>query len=196
MPRRTASTGSGFQALPYGSFDFRVDANFPDDSKHPFGKALLGNFNSYSESQVRTRPAGVAVNVDWYVQDSWRVNRKLTLELGLRSAYFSHWWGWHGTSTSFSLERYNASKTPVMCQPALVNGARVAVNPLTAETASSVLLLGPAFVPGSGDPGNGSLTSADTSYPKDFIQNVRQLPSRGLALHMTSSETAGPQSAA
>lgn len=167
------TTGTGFQTLPYGSFSFNVDATNPNDSRHPFANALLGNFLQYSESQVRTRPAGVAVNIDWYAQDSWKVTKRLTLELGLRVAYFTPWYGWHGTSTSFSLERYDPKRAPILFEPVLVNGVRSARNPLNGQILSAALI--GSFVPGTGDPGVGTLTSADKNYPRGFYENAGEL---------------------
>jgi len=167
------STGTGFQSLPYGSFSFNADTTNPNDARHPFANALLGNFQNYSESQVRTRPAGVAINVDWYVQDSWKVNKRLTLELGMRVAYFTPWWGWHGTSTSFAPERYDRSKAPLLYQPVISNGVRSARNPVNGQILP-VAFIG-AFVPGTGDPGNGTVTSADKNYPRGFYENAGEL---------------------
>src|SRR5918912_699096 len=101
------TTGSGFGTTPTGSFSFNVDVNNPNDTRHPFANALLGNFTQYSESQYRTRPAGVSINVDWFVQDTWRVSRRLTLELGVRTAYYTPWYHWHGFATDFAVERFD-----------------------------------------------------------------------------------------
>ena len=175
------TTGSGFQTLPMGSLSFNVDANNPNDSRHPFANAQLGNFTSYSESTDRTRPAGTSINIDWYIQDSWRVKKNLTLEIGMRVAYYTPWYAWHGFATGFALDRFDRSKAPVLFQPACLGATpcsgvnRVARNPLTGATTFGALLGGPAFVPGTGDPANGSVTAKDPNYPKGFIQNNGEL---------------------
>ena len=67
----------------------------------------------------------------------------------------------------------------------------MAINPLTRRNRIGGAAPRSRVVPGAGDPGNGSLTSASTSYPKGFIQNVRQLPQpRGWALLTMCSATA------
>ena len=175
------TTGSGFGTTPTGSFSFNVDVNNPNDTRHPFANGLIGNFAQYSESQVRTRPAGTSINVDWFVQDTWRVTRRLTLELGLRTAYYTPWWAWHGYATNFALERFNPSKAPVLYRPVCLTSNpcsgtnRVALDPTTGQLGIPALLAGPSFVPGTGDPANGSITAKDPDYPNGFVENAGEM---------------------
>jgi len=118
------TTGSGFGTTPTGSFSFNVDTNNPNDARHPFANGLLGNFTQYSESQARTRPAGTSINIDWFVQDSWKVTRRLTLELGVRVAYYTPWWAWHGIATNFAVERFDPAKAPVLYRPTCLTADR------------------------------------------------------------------------
>jgi hypothetical protein len=46
--------------------------------------ALLGNFNDYSEFGPKPLTPFVGTALDWFVQDSWKMTQKLTLEAGLR----------------------------------------------------------------------------------------------------------------
>jgi hypothetical protein len=171
--RDRMTTGSGAGTIPSGRFAFNVDTNNPGDARHPFANLVLGNFQSYSENSVRTRPAGVANSVDWFVQDSWKVSRRLTLDLGLRTVHSQPWYGWHGTATAWAIERFDPKKAPVLFRPVMVNGQRMAQNPLTGAVTYPALI--GAFVPGTGDPGNGTLTSKDTSYPRGFQEYAAQL---------------------
>ena len=156
-----------------GSFSFNRDSNNPNDSNHPFGNALLGNFTSYTEPTTRLRPQADNYNVDWYVQDSWRATRRLTLELGLRVAWGPPYRQLDGNTSAWAWSRYDPSKAPVLYRPTLVGGKRLALNPLTNETAPAVLI--GANVTGSGDPANGMVTSRDPNYPKAFFHVPKQL---------------------
>jgi len=59
----------------------RLDGTFTGND---FADFLLGDAKSYNELAVQDH--GLWNNVSWaaYVQDNWRVNRKLTVNLGLR----------------------------------------------------------------------------------------------------------------
>ncbi len=167
-------TGNGFTAVWMGSLNFSRDTNNPFDSNHPYSNAILGNFNTYSESTNRTVPAAVAQALDYYVQDSWKVHKRFTLEVGLRIMTFTPFHQWDGLQSSFSLGRYDRSKAPVLYQPTLVGGTRMALNPLNGQTTIAALI--GAFVPGTGDPGNGMVTSKDTNYPHGFMSSTGQMP--------------------
>ena len=177
------TTGTGFGTTPMGNFSFNVDTNNTNDARHPFANALLGNFTSYSESTTRTRPAATSINIDWYVQDSWKVARNLTLEIGLRMAYYTPWHYWSGIGTDFAVERFNPKNAPALYRPTCLNTFpcsgtnRVPLNPLTGQTSPIIALLGgPSFVPGTGDPANGAITAKEPNYPHGFINNAGELP--------------------
>ncbi|MGH9786696.1 MAG: hypothetical protein ACRD88_21210, partial [Terriglobia bacterium] len=67
-----------------GAFNFMRDPNNPFESNHSFANALLGNFQSYSEATARVDGDWWFWNVEWFVQDNWRLTRRLTLDAGLR----------------------------------------------------------------------------------------------------------------
>ncbi len=149
-----------------GNFDFARDTNNPFDANYAFANALLGNFRQYSESNTRPSNEGRKTTAGGYVQDTWKVVRKLTLDYGLRFTWYNQWWQASGRAASFALERFDPSKIPQLYRPALVGGARRAVNPLTGEALPAVYV--GAIVPNSGEPFNGSVVATDTSYPRGF----------------------------
>lgn len=156
-----------------GSISFSVDSNNPLDSGQTYSNAALGNFNNYTEPSAKPQPIGLSYNIDWYVQDSWKVSRRLTVELGLRVAYITPYKQPDGNLSAFALSRYSVSQAPVLFQPTLVSGKRLALNPLTGQTAPAVLI--GAYVPGSGNPANGMVTAKDPNYPSTFMINPGEL---------------------
>jgi hypothetical protein len=149
-----------------GRFLFDRDAQNPLDTGHSYANALLGVFREYRESSSRPPTDGFSTIVEGYLQDTWKVGRKLTLDYGLRLAYYTHWRQGDEQAAGFSLERYDPARAPRLYQPVLVNGARRAQNPVTGEVLPAVLI--GAFVPGSGDPFNGMVTESDPGYPDGF----------------------------
>ena len=169
--KQRETEGEGLQTFPFGNLVFDANqpvAANPNRTGHPYADALMGNFFSYTESQLRTRPAAVTRDWEWFVQDSWKVTKRLTFDIGIRAVNFTPYFAWNGLGTQFSLERYKRSDVPALYIPTIVNGVAGALNPLTNQIAAAPL--GGFFVPGApGNPGAGTLTSKDANYPKGFI---------------------------
>ena len=98
-----------FRALN-GNIDFSRDANNPGDTNHPFANALLGNFRSFSQTSASLLPEYPYTQVEWFAQDTWKVNRKLTLNYGLRQAYIQPLYDKGNQMANFSFADYSLSK--------------------------------------------------------------------------------------
>ena len=68
------------------SIDFSSSASMPLDTGNGLANLMLGNFNNYSEANAAIYPYFGFQEQDFYVQDSWKVNRRLTVNYGLRFA--------------------------------------------------------------------------------------------------------------
>ncbi len=75
---------SGDRGTNWGQFDFSSDINNPLDSRYAYSNALLGVYRSYQESNTRVETNGRAITFDWFLQDTWKVTRRLTLDYGIR----------------------------------------------------------------------------------------------------------------
>ena len=67
-----------------GLFNFGSNVNNPLDTGHGYANALLGNFQTYTEASNRLVPNPHFTEVEGYIQDNWRVNRRFTLDYGVR----------------------------------------------------------------------------------------------------------------
>src|SRR5437773_11342793 len=84
-----------------------------------------------------------------YLQDSWRVNRKLTVDYGLRLGAYTPLWTPNLKASSFDPSSYQRSQAPILFQPALnPQRERSARNPVTGEFSAAVLIR--LLVPNSG----------------------------------------------
>ena len=159
-----ATNQSGTSNLYRGVFDFGPSANNPYDSNNGFSNALLGNFQSYAESNNRTGGHFWFWNVESFVQDNWRVTRRLTLDLGVRVAYLSSLTDTNHTLAGFDPTTYSVGKRPRMYVPAFdAKGARVGLDPGTGAMVTQTLI--GFFVPGTGDPANGMRVGGKDGYP-------------------------------
>lgn len=165
-----------------GNFNFgRTTAN-PFDSNHPYANALLGYFQSYQEVTARVNYQPINRVVEWYVQDNWKVSRKLTLDYGMRFTYDVPPYQKKNVAGNFDAARYDRTKAPVLFFPAKdAKGTRVAQNPLTGELFPAAYI--GMFVPGSGDPYVGTVKAGESGYPRGFVKGngVLFAPRLGLA---------------
>ena len=70
--------------IPFGRFDFGRDVNNPLDTNYAYSNTVLGIFRTYSETTSRPMAEWRLSNIEWFVQDTWKVNRRLTLDYGMR----------------------------------------------------------------------------------------------------------------
>ncbi|MFN0111307.1 MAG: carboxypeptidase regulatory-like domain-containing protein [Blastocatellia bacterium] len=164
----------GEQGTFAGNFNFSRDINNPLDSNWGYSNALLGVFATYVESNTRPSNEGRATTIEWYGQDTWKATRRLTVEMGLRTAWYTHWRHSRGLASAFALERYDRSKAPRLYEPALVNGARRARDPISGAVLSATFI--GLIVPGSGNLVNGMVSENDNSnYPSGFREQAKPL---------------------
>jgi hypothetical protein len=147
-----------------GAFNFSRSANNPIDTNHSFSNALLGVFNTYSEASARVNGDWWFWNAEWYIQDNWRVNRRLTLDFGMRFYHLPPQTDKNDTIASFDPTAYNRSKSAVLYMPARdAKGARVAMDPRNGQLAPAPLI--GQFVPNSGLTANGAFVGGQGGYP-------------------------------
>ena len=77
-----------------------------------YADLVTGNLNSYNETSFN-RVNDIAYGTyEGFVQDSWKVSKKLTLELGLRMSHFQPWYDRLGYGFSiFDYSKYSSSCT-------------------------------------------------------------------------------------
>ncbi|HUK48758.1 MAG TPA: carboxypeptidase regulatory-like domain-containing protein [Terriglobales bacterium] len=84
-----------------------------------FANFLLGQAASYSQPNKDTIPYLNYVNFEAYVQDDWKVTRKLTLNLGVRYSYFPSPSDSNNTLLNFDPAAFNPANAPTI---STVNG--------------------------------------------------------------------------
>ena len=72
-----------------GSIDFSPSSSMPLDTGNGLANLMLGNFNNYSQQSAHVFPYFRFWEVDGYVQDSWKVFKRFTLEYGVRISHMT-----------------------------------------------------------------------------------------------------------
>jgi hypothetical protein len=146
---------------------------------NPYANALIGDFQSYSESSTRPPLISHYTGLEWFVQDNWKILRNLTLDLGLRLGWSRPFHNVPGNEAGFVPELYDPA------QRVLLYGAPGAPKPPNAA-------LNGAIVPGSGNPVDGTVTNGpipgfaqafDPNYPPGLrnSDHVKAAPRFGFA---------------
>ena len=164
-----------------GTFSFRSDESSYTpalgNTGNPYANALIGSFRNYTEQAARPHTDVEKIGIQWYGQDQWKVNSRLTLNYGLRMGWYTNWSPRSDDASNFEPARFDPAKAQVLYRPfcvggtpataACVNANRRAQNPLTGELFTNTNLVG-TFVPGVGDKLNGLVLAADPAIPHGF----------------------------
>jgi hypothetical protein len=92
------------------TFTFTSQVNNND----PFANFLLGQADSYSQPSKDTVPHLNYTNFEFYVQDDWKVTRRLTLNLGIRYSYFPSPSDSNHTLVNLDPALYNPANAPTI----------------------------------------------------------------------------------
>lgn len=117
---------------PMGQYYFGTDTANPYDTGYGYSNLLMGSVQAYGEDNKIVYGNNRLTQLEWFAQDSWKIARRVTLDLGVR-------FQWIGTITDegklgLFTAPYDAGKMGVMLKPALVGGKKVAINPQTGAT--------------------------------------------------------------
>ena len=165
-----------------GTFNFSKDVNNPLDTNWSFANAALGIFDSYTESNARYGANERQAIVEWFVQDTWKITKRLTLDYGMRFTWANQMYPHYaGQQSVLALSALQSRQAPVLYQPVLSNGVRMAQNPLNGRVAAAGYI--GIFVPGTGNPATAACLSGATNYPRGFMdqQPVHWGPRLGFA---------------
>src|SRR5262249_445503 len=157
---------------------FSNNTNNPNNTGYPFANALLGEFDSFREPNIGVFQGQYrSTNVEWYLEDNWKVNNRLTLDYGMRFNLIYPQYDSRHQDYYFVPSKFDRAKAVRLYRQTCKGGVfpcsgtniqaydpAMAVNPVAAANNTSILKDGSLvgrIVPGSCDPFNGMVNSKD-----------------------------------
>ncbi len=134
------------------NFNFNPSQLNPNDTGNGVANLLLGNYSNVTQTNGVFFGNFKFYQTEAFLQDSWKVNRNLTLEMGVRWAYLG---------PTFSEGKYLVN----YFNPALYNPAQA----VTINTTPGVAFN--SIVPGSGNPYNGIVQDGKNGTPTGYVQH-------------------------
>ena len=110
------------QADDNGLIDFSTSGN-TRTTGNAVADALLGNFRTYTEAQFDPVGKFRFSQYEFYVSDNWRVSKRLSLEIGVRSYYIQPTYTAGNNVASFDPAQYNPAQAVTMNQNGTINTA-------------------------------------------------------------------------
>jgi hypothetical protein len=165
-----------------GAISFNRDQNVnPLDTNYAYATALLGYYDSYSESNAWLQGQYRFTNLEWYIKDQWRVSSRFSLDVGLRFYHDMPQYDARHQLSTFVPSLYNPAQAPLLLRPFLDKaGTKVALNPLNGATYSQGLI--GTYAPGVGNPSEGMATEGKGVPPGCYsLPAVSYAPRIGFA---------------
>ncbi|HMB28094.1 MAG TPA: carboxypeptidase regulatory-like domain-containing protein, partial [Blastocatellia bacterium] len=159
------------------AINFSNNTNNPRNTGHPYANALLGEFDTFRQPNIGVFQGQYrSTNVEWYLQDNWKVNSRLTLDYGMRFNLIYPQYDARNQDYYFVPSKFDPAKAVRLYRPTCDNGAFVdgdfcaspsnqhAYDPARPNELLPAYLIG-RIVPGSGDPFNGMVGGKDGYFP-------------------------------
>ena len=110
-----------------GTYNFSPDGNNPLNNPYGYANTILGSINSYQEATAHPDGHARYNQFEWYAQDTWKINSRLTVDAGARFILVQGSYSAGDKLAAFDPSVYDASKQPKLVQPYLCTAADVAI---------------------------------------------------------------------
>ena len=185
----------------FGTINFQQDSvgTNPFDTSFGFSNAALGTFSSFQQAQKYVETSSIYNNTEWYIQDNWKANNRLTFDYGLRFVHQQAQYDNLGQASNFLPDKWSLSAAPQLYVPGCANGVypcsgnnRQAMDPATGQ------FLGPntvnafgTLVPNSGNTLNGLFLAGQEGLPKATYSApaLKVGPRFGMAYDMSGKQS-------
>jgi hypothetical protein len=141
-----ASRNSNRESDFTGTFNFASDVSNPFNTGLGMANMIIGSVTKYTESDKAQYSQARYKDIEFYVQDSWRATRRLTLDIGIRFQNIAPTTLKDGSMAMFQLERYDPDTAMKYYIPWGFMGSQ-SYNPITGEVLNSRVYQGSFALP-------------------------------------------------
>jgi hypothetical protein len=172
-----------------GVINFNENTSNPFDTSFAPANAATGVFNNYTQANAYSNGEYRYWNIEWFAQDNWKVNDRLTLDYGLRFYWVQPQHDEAGLTSNFYPGLFQQNQAVRLYRPRLQNGQRIGIDPVSGATVSGINV--GRIVPGSGNLTNGIGQSGDAGIPDRLIEDngVLFAPRFGLTYDITGTQS-------
>jgi hypothetical protein len=142
----------------------------PQDSGNALANLLLGAYTRYSETSNTTAAPAAYNQVEFYVNDQWRLNKRLNLTLGVRLQHIPWPYTNLGNIVGFDPNRFDPAKAPLAAN---ISGG--VINLIADPTGVGTRAQG--FF----DPYNGLIVPSNANFTDPNLQRLKSSRKSGLA---------------
>ena len=112
---RNVSVYSTFNTA--GTYYFGSDLGNPVDSGNPFSNAAIGSLYGYGQDNVKQINRARYKQYEWFLQDSWKITRRVTVDYGMRFQWLGPLYSSGATLGVFNTSDYSASTVGQLLYP-------------------------------------------------------------------------------
>ena len=165
-----------------GTYYFGSDLGNPVDTGNPFSNALTGNLYGYGEDNKKQINHSRYTQVEWFLQDTWKFNKRLTIDAGVRFQFIGTLRSQGATLGTFNTASYSASQSGQLLYPTCtvpVGGSvscpvanKASINPITGKIYPYAQqgTFDPASYPANGLPFSGIKTANTMLFDNPPLQ--------------------------
>jgi len=138
-----------------GQYNFGDTTNNPLDTGYGFSNAILGVYQTFQQAQHHINGQYRYWNIEEYVQDTWKITPRLTLDYGMRGSWYQPQYDSSLQASSFEAALWDPKQAPRLYTPAVnpATNARAGYDSV-ANAYYPVNYIG-VLIPGSGNFTNG-----------------------------------------
>jgi hypothetical protein len=170
------------------SINFGESTTNPFDSTYGYANAALGAYNTYTQASQYATGHYRYSNIEWYVQDNWKLSNRLTLDYGIRFYWIQPQYDQRLQTSTCLPDQWNAATAPRLFVPAIgPDGMRAGYDAVTNQYVADYYI--GRIVPNSGDLFDG-ISQAGQGVSKYLMENrgVHYAPRFGFTYDITGKQ--------